>query len=254
MARGWKFAAASVIGTSHLKSANPICQDSHACCYCEESDRLICVVSDGAGSATLSDQGSSFACEHVVTLVTNAAEEEVHLKSFALQTLESLRQALVVKATAEQVVVREFACTLLVAILSSGIATFWQIGDGAMCFRLYGEEVFKYAFWPDKGEYANTTFFVTDADFANELEYDSSPLNVVDIAMFSDGLERLALDFKLGEAHTAFFRGFFPALYRESTGRLTELQDKLADFLGSERVNKQTDDDKTLILATLEAS
>jgi hypothetical protein len=254
MTRGWKFAAASVIGTSHMKSANPVCQDSHACCYCEESDRLICVVSDGAGSASLSDHGSSFACEHVVTLVTSATEEEVHSKSFALQTLESLRAALIEKAMAQQVVVREFACTLLVAIVSSGIATFWQIGDGAICFRLRGEDVFKYAFWPDKGEYENTTFFVTDADFAKELEYDSSPLDVIDIAEFSDGLERLALDFKLGEAHTAFFTGFFPALYREPPGRLIGLQDKLADFLGSERVNKQTDDDKTLILATLEPS
>ena len=32
-----------------------------------------------------------------------------------------------------------FACTLLVAVVDQHRATFWQIGDGAICFRFPSE-------------------------------------------------------------------------------------------------------------------
>jgi hypothetical protein len=252
MVRGWKYAAASVIGTSHLKSDTGVCQDSHACTYAQTSDRLICVVSDGAGSASLSERGSRLTCDLVAARIIEANNESVHTKEFALEVLEAIRSVLESEASPTHVSLREFACTLLVAIVEEQHATFWQIGDGAICFRLHGEEPFRYAFWPDKGEYANTTYFVTDLKATEELEFDSSSLALTDLAVFSDGLERLALDFKLGEVHTNFFTGFFPFLYKEPPGHLVELEQQLAAFLGSDRVNKHTDDDKTLVLATLE--
>ena len=252
MERGWKYAAASVIGTSHLKSETGVCQDAHTCTYDHNSDRFVCVVSDGAGSASLSDRASRLTCDLVAERIAQDNSEFVHSKDFALAILEGVRAVLESEAATANVGLREFACTLLVAIVDQERATFWQIGDGAICFRLCGEEPFRYAFWPDKGEYANTTYFVTDVKSADELEFDSSCLAIMDLAVFSDGLERLALDFKLGEAHTNFFVGFFPFLYKEPPGHLLDLERQLAAFLSSDRVNKQTDDDKTLVLATLE--
>jgi hypothetical protein len=141
---------------------------------------------------------------------------------------------------------------LLVAIAGNNHATFWQIGDGAICFRPFSHEAFSYAFWPVKGEYANVTQFVTDANAAEELQFDSGELQLLDVAVFSDGLERLALDFKTGEVHTPFFSGLFPHLYRCSPGYLEGIAQQMKVFLNSERVNDRTDDDKTLILATLD--
>ena len=250
---GWKYAAASVIGTSHLGSPNGICQDAHCCVYDRDTDRLVCVVSDGAGSASRSERGSRLACEVVCDQVSKSDAETVHSRRFALDTLEAIRTAILNEAVQENLRVREFACTLLVALVAPDRATFWQIGDGAICFRLPSEDSFRFVFWPSKGEYANVTYFVTDKYAPDELEFDSLEGSLADVALFSDGLERLALDFNAGEAHTKFFAGFFPYLYRESAGHLIEIDEKLRDFLGSERINSKTDDDKTLILATMES-
>jgi hypothetical protein len=253
MTGGWKYAAASVIGTSHLATADGICQDAHECGYLDGPEVLLCVVSDGAGSASHSDQGSRLACEIVVRRSSSAGPEEIHSRSFALDTLAVIQQELQAAAEEANVRFREFACTLLVAIAGRDRVTSWQIGDGAICFRLRSDADFRYAFWPAKGEYANVTHFVTDSNADEELDFDTATLELADLALFSDGLERLALDFKTGEVHSAFFQALFPYLHRRPPGRLEDVQGQMKDFLGSGRVNERTDDDKTLILATLES-
>ena len=119
-----------------------------------------------------------------------------------------------------------------------------------MCFRLRDEDTFQYAFWPEKGDYANVTFFVTDAKAEEHLEFDVTDGEILELAAFSDGIERLALDFVAGEAHSGFFNGLFPHLRSLEPGHSARVSAQLTDFLASERVNKRTDDDKTLILAS----
>lgn len=253
MSGGWKYAAASVIGTSHLKSPDGICQDSHCCAYSDAKDCFIGVVSDGAGSASQSKRGSQISCDLVVERACSVDSEMLHSKAFALATIDEIRDRLSSAANEAGLRIRDFACTLLVAIVGSDRATFWQIGDGAICFRKPTEEIFRFVFWPVKGDYANITEFITDPDYVSEIEFDSWPGSISDLALFTDGLERLALDFKAGEAHSKFFSGFFSYLHREPSGRLPEIENKLIEFLSSDRVNGKTDDDKTLILATVES-
>jgi protein phosphatase 2C-like protein len=253
MSGSWKYAAASVIGTSHLKSVSGICQDAHRCEYVTDIERLICVVSDGAGSASRAERGSQLACDLVVKLASVAPSEVIHTREFALEALDAIRSALSEEAHQEDLRLRDFACTLLVAVVSGNQTSFWQIGDGAICFRFRTEEQYRFVFWPAKGEFANVTEFVTDDRAAEELEFDTMEGSPADLALFSDGLERVALDFGAGEAHTPFFSGFFPHLYSQPAGHLVEIEQKLNEFLGSERINSKTDDDKTLILATVES-
>lgn len=247
---GWKFAAASVIGTSHNGSEGGRCQDAHACQYLEHSNLLFAVVADGAGSASCADQGSQFVCSLVSDEIDKADPGSAFTREFALHTLTLARARLEQQAAGIGMTPRDFACTLLVAIVGENMASFWQIGDGAICFRLQEEESFKYAFWPEKGEYANVTSFVTDSQAEAELLFDAADCNVSELGMFSDGIERLALDFTSGEVHSAFFRGLFPHFDGQAYGYSAHISEQMAAFLGSERVNKRTDDDKTLILAT----
>jgi len=247
---GWKYAAASVIGTSHQKSPEGVCQDSHGLRYLEHASSFVGIVSDGAGSASMSQTGSRRTCDFVLEKIAEAPPALLFAESFAAETLGGVRSELQALADEAGLRIREFACTLLVAIICPERAVFWQIGDGAMCFRQLHEERFEYAYWPEKGDYANVTFFVTDANAQDHLDVDVAETEIVELGMFSDGLERLALDFVAGEAHSGFFNGLFPHMRGLPEGLSAELSSQIAGFLGSERVNKRTDDDKTLILAS----
>ena len=105
--------------------------------------------------------------------------------------------------------------------------------------------------WPDQGEYAATTYFVTDDPHA-KLRVSRTEFPIVAAAAFTDGIERLALDFTTREPHFPFFDGVFRPLDESPTvGRDMVLSGKLSAFLDSEAVNKRTNDDKTLVLAVL---
>ena len=249
----WKYAATSAIGTSHLKTEDGVCQDAHRCIITPDVRRMACIVSDGAGSASRSAEASRLVCDRTAMLVSHAPEDDVHTEGYARRVISELRLALEELAESEDVPLRQFACTLLVAIVTDDVCTFWQLGDGAICFREDGQEEYKVAIWPSKGEYANTTYFLTDSNASDELEWDSVEMQIADVAVFSDGLERLALDFKTQKAHTKFFTGLFPHLYDRPAGEASEIQEQLAQFLTSDRINAKTDDDKTIILATRES-
>lgn len=247
---GWKYAAASVVGTAHRKFPDGVCQDAHALNYIESLSAFVGVVSDGAGSASQAQRGSRFACDFVLERIAEASPTLVFTKTLADVTLDELRSKLRSLAGDEGFQIRDFACTLLVAIICPDRSVFWQMGDGAMVFRERGEDRFKYAFWPEKGDYANVTYFVTDENAKDQLDFDITDGEVVELGMFSDGLERLALDFAAGEVHTGFFIGLFPYMRNLPEGRCDELSSQIANFLDSDRVNRRTDDDKTLILAS----
>jgi hypothetical protein len=247
---GWKYAAASVIGTSHQGSLEGVCQDSYGFQYLDASSAFVGVVSDGAGSASHSQIGSRRTCDVVLKRIAEASPSSLFSKSLAADVLERVRLALYEDADALGLSLRDFACTLLVAVVAPGRAAFWQIGDGAICFREEGADKFRYAFWPEKGDYANVTFFATDMRAQDHLEFDVMHTHILDLALFSDGLERLALDFVAAEAHSGFFNGLFPHIRSLPEGYSAESCLQIEGFLGSERVNRRTDDDKTLILAS----
>ena len=72
------------------------------------------------------------------------------------------------------------------------------------------------------------------------------------IALLTDGIERLALDFVGHVAHRPFFDSLFTMVAAgSSVGVNRPLSRQLAAFLDSDGVSARTDDDKTLILAAL---
>ena len=117
-----------------------------------------------------------------------------------------------------------------------------------MVYRDAGGEI-RPALWPQSGEYANCTWFVTDDELASRVEF-ASVEGVHEIALLTDGLQGLALRFLGREAHGPFFEPMFARLRRERSGRGTRLDGELRAFLDSPAVNRRTDDDKTLVLAT----
>jgi len=163
--------------------------------------------------------------------------------------LERVQTALKQQAINAGLPVREFACTLLGAVIAVDRALFLQIGDGAIIIN--AGDGYRPVFWPQGGEYPNETFFVTDANAAESLECALLTEPIIEIALLTDGLQPLALHYQSRQAHEPFFRPLFQCLrdYPE-TGCLLELAAALERFLDSPAVNQRTHDDKTLILAS----
>jgi hypothetical protein len=247
----WRPIAQSLQGASHLAENSP-CQDSHCLhLFGEAADQtLVACIADGAGSARFSDTGSTIAC--TVIGERAAAHFALHAQLDNLQRedvlgwCEDARSRICDEAVARDSNPRELATTLCGAILSPRQSIFFQIGDGAIVLGHHG--LYGVVFWPQSGEYVNTTNFLTSDEFAEQLEFLTTPSCPSDVALLTDGLERLALRFDNQTPHPPFFEPLFRALRAASDiGRLSE---DLRRFLGTDPVQQRSDDDKTLILAS----
>ena len=247
----WKILAQSVIGTGHIRSGLP-CQDSCLADVASTGDATVAILvcADGSGSATHSDVGARLACEAVVKYVQTDIREGQTIADIERDTVlfwvERARETLQEEALQRKVSPRELACTLLLAIVSEEGAAFAQIGDGAIV--LGDGESYRPVFWPHAGEYANITHFLTDADYTRRLSFDRRPGRFDELALLTDGLQRLALENETKLAHRPFFYPLFRSLRNADT--VEDLAEPLQRFLDSPRINHRSDDDKTLILAT----
>jgi hypothetical protein len=145
---------------------------------------------------------------------------------------------------------RELACTLLGFVAGQSCTACLQIGDGVIVVADSEEGAYGHVFWPDRGEYVNTTHFVTEDQAVEHLQFAAMQRQIVEAALLTDGLQGVALDYQQHAAHEPFFRGLFAPLKTVEEGRCDELSRSLREFLASQRVNEKTDDDKTLVLAS----
>jgi hypothetical protein len=248
----WKILNESVEGTSHRRSGAP-CQDASFCTpFSFPGDEgIILACADGAGSASASEIGSRLACLEIVRLVHKFLEcapngvTDITRETVA-DWFSEIHTAIAAEAQKRELAPRDLACTLLVAVAGRNRAAFAQIGDGAIVVN--EQETFRPVFWPETGEYQNTTFFISDPSFPDHVQVEILEKPIEEIALLSDGLQMLALNFATKSAHQPFFGPRFKIL--RSTEDPQELQIPMRQFLDSEGVNARTDDDKTLILAT----
>ncbi|MBC7795378.1 MAG: protein phosphatase 2C domain-containing protein [Pyrinomonadaceae bacterium] len=255
----WKIIAASVTGTSHAANNLP-CQDTFFYEVLRDENGkevLILVASDGAGSAKNSLTGAQITCgkfadECRQTIENKGYFDDLNIQ-FIKQFFDKLQLQLRAKAATDKQNLPDYACTFLAAIVAEETAVFAQIGDGAVVYSICGEpEKFCLATIPQQGEYANSTNFVTDANAAEIVHFQQINVCIEQIAIFTDGLQRIALDFKTNTPHAPFFRPMFAPLIAAKIA--DNLSDGLAHFLDSPKINERTDDDKTLILASRRTS
>jgi len=250
----WRIALASAIGTSHIAAGLP-CQDSAAQELLETPDGpvLVVVVSDGAGSAAYADAGSAFAVGSFIDKVRAYFADGGAIRSLDRATasgwVEEMVRALEETARASSHAVRDYACTFLGAIVGDEVAAFVQIGDGAIVVA-DGDDGWSWVFWPQHGEFANTTNFIVSADAADVMEFAVTSGRINEIALFSDGIENLVLHQASRTVHGAFFDAMFPAVRKARPGVDDQLSASLEKYLLSPGICDRTDDDKSLILAS----
>ena len=242
---------ASRQGAAHLKGGTPN-QDSVVLAM-PSLGRLgltaVMAVSDGAGSARHSQDGSRAACIAGVASLTRqlnrnpAITVKEHLMRSALQrAVRSARRGVMETAkrrssqTSGLVSVNEYACTIMLTLAGPKLIGVAHVGDGCVVagdgdeWRLLSE--------PDNGEFANETRFLTNRRNLPRVTVTPST-GISCVAAITDGLQDVALS-RGSTPYARFWTPLYRALNRSPTPAphavLDTLLQKVAD------AGKATDD------------
>lgn len=200
----WQMGGAAVKGLAHWRKNLP-CQDAATW---RAQPRPILVLSDGAGSASVSERGAEalvigisrflISMEDALGLWMDAAtgQEQEQAELWSRRLLLHAQGLLDDLAHSERRQVSEVRATLLFAVLGAVHSFWWQVGDGMIVAqshetsRVLGDPTKR------KGEFANQTCFV-DTVSSKDLQFGVLPTaELLGVALMSDGgAERLvALD------------------------------------------------------------
>jgi hypothetical protein len=253
MADPWLIAQASVVGTGHVKSGLP-CQDASVARVTDSGEWLVVVVSDGAGTAKRSDEGAELVATHFFESLLSLSRQFERrapgqwVNDFVIARVLEARESLRQKAQAD--VISDFHCTLVACLLgpSGGFAI--HLGDGAIfggCSdqsRLNTTGNF-FISYPENGEYANETFFITEGDWVRHLRI--TPMPPMDwIYACTDGGTAFALEGDK-EPREGFIFPVLNKVLQQSTQ--TKRNEALIAILTDSLADKVTADDKTIVLA-----
>ena len=214
-------------------------------------DTLIVAIADGAGSAEFGGEGAEAAVSAVIAYLAPRAGHGCDWAVEIAAAAVVARAAVEAEAEREGQPLRSYASTLLIAVADATSGAALQLGDGVIAVRRNDDDGWTWVTWPQKGEYANTTRFLTEPEV--ETVWEIAPLgpDVLEVAVMSDGLEGLALNFAERAAHDSFFEGLLAPLRKSrSQGEDLRLSTTLTEFLASPRVADRADDDLSLVIAS----
>lgn len=166
----YRTSCAQFTGRSHTNTGTP-CQDYVAA---RAQNDLACVVlADGAGSKKHSEHGSRTVVKGVTRLLLERFEElwmtsEADPSQISLELVQHCLQALERQAIQLRCELSELASTLLFVAHSKGRYLAGHLGDGCILHQQEDGQVMVLSH-PENGEYANTTFFVTDNTASSRL-------------------------------------------------------------------------------------
>lgn len=262
----WRCLGASVSGVRHKRHNQP-CQDAFgyrllsapAQTGAQETrypGELVVAVADGAGSAPFAKEGAHAMVESALAAVVACWERyrPTSRKAWRLvitQAFSTAQHELALRAAAVGHPPRDYAATLLLAIVSEELLVCGLVGDCALVITT-GTEQYVSLCKPQRGEYANTTYFATHHDLAQRLDIQLIEQPIAQVALFSDGLLSLAMNIAENQPYAPFFAPLFAFATQTADGAADQAkaEQTLAAFLDSERVNQRTHDDKTLVLIT----
>lgn len=248
----WRMLSSSVVGSGHV-ARGVGCEDFHSIAQLTDG-AWIAVAADGAGSARHAAEASKLvaleAKQFLATQLPKLAltDESAH-RSLMGACLHHARTAIEALAAQDgeqssRENLSQFATTLLAVCVDKEWISVLQLGDGAIVLRNMTGSL-SLACKPVHGEYINETQFLTSPDFDQHAQYFVTRAAEIDaIAIFTDGIELLALNYPASTPHRPFFDPMFSfAAAPDATDTGVE------EFLKSDRVCDRTDDDKTLIIA-----
>lgn len=188
----WKFAGASIIGTSH-ESKGKECEDSWGNA---KTDDILCLcVADGAGSASHAQIGATKTTGWLPKWIIKNfdslfASDDEDVRALICSKLQNY-----LRSTAKRLGhdLGEYACTVVaVAFHRDGRWLAFHLGDGGIVGLF--EKGLHIVSTPRKGEHVNETFFITNSSperYMSIVRGDSirDHGRLLGFALFSDGVE-----------------------------------------------------------------
>ena len=248
----WKYIAASVTGKAH-SDRNETGQDR---CRSElvrlgKKEFFIGLVADGAGSTTEGGIGAEIACDTIYSSIVQTLEKKEDLSCITEPDITSwitgARDSIGACAKKQGKLLEDYACTCIGSVAGRDHALFFQIGDGGIVIN--SDHDYRTIFWPEQGEYINSTSFLSDEAYREHLNITFTDSSFDEMALFTDGLQNLVLSFSQKKAHAGFFNPIFESLKKDSDHEFFGSSQHLSRFLLHHEISKRSDDDKTLVLA-----
>ena len=236
----WSVVGASVPGESHRRAGTGG-QDWFDARV--ELAGVVAVVGDGLGSRPHSDIGSRVATETftdvVAAALANAPRTEAGWATLFTRALASCVDELERHADAAGCPLADLSTTLLAAVVTDNVTATYQIGDGAIVLVVDDRPVRVPG--GAGGEFVNITETIfSHSNPAMSLRWRS---DVREVALITDGLERISIDLATGYPSERFFRPFW------NNTPTPGADDELTDWLVSPLVAQRADDDLTLVTA-----
>jgi len=205
----WRCSGASVVGQSHEREGLG-CQDAWASYRTDSAAGAILAacVCDGAGSAKNAQAGAELVSRSIARRLAMYFDKALAEPADALfEAVFEVREAMGQRADQSQELLRDYACTLVaVAVRDDGHWVAWHLGDGGIIAQLSASTIVLSK--PKKGDFANVTQFVSDADAYARVDCYSS-LSCNDLgppfgfALFTDGIEMSLFERTTGTVATA---------------------------------------------------
>ena len=242
--RNIRVVATKITGGLHMAKHTP-CQDFYH--YACSGNKLVAVVSDGAGSAKYGKIGAKVICETLVNLLINTPFKEV--EDAVKCAIEIAREKLIIhrlnKSKTEQEILN-FSATVVGVVYHRDRGVFFHIGDGAGIALCGADECI--ISYPENGCFDCETYFYTMKNWRDCLRF-TEIVKANSLFLMTDGVTRFAL------AHDAkrLKEGFVLPIndYLQAEPNKVRALQALTNTLDTGQARKLNSDDKTFLWAEL---
>jgi len=252
----WQVCGVAVTGLAHHRKGLP-CQDAVAW---RQQPRVVLALSDGAGSAVISERGAAalvrgmsrfvLSLEDAMAAWLDQAGERAadELSAWARRLLAHAQGLLADLAQAERRSVQDVRATLLLVVLGTAHSFWWQVGDGTIVVQSAQGLQALSSHTLSKGEFANQTCFV-DAAQATDVQCGLLvTADVQGVALMSDGGAEKLVSSQSNQVAQRL------ATWLADLGRKSLTPDGLAVAYHDPAMNERTTlDDRSIVLAARQA-
>ena len=239
--------ATKITGGLHTAKKMP-CQDFYQ--YACSGNKLVAVVSDGAGSAKCGKIGAKIVCETLVNVLINTPLKD--MEQAVKKAIEIARRRLVIhrlnKSKSEDEILN-FSATLVGVAYHKNRGVFFHIGDGAgIALHDEGEKYGYTLSRPANGQFSCETYFYTMNNWSESLRFTKiEKANA--LFLMTDGVTNFALT----EDMSRLKNGFIEPIYQYLKNEPSKMRALVAlnNTLNTGKARKLNSDDKTFLWAEL---